>query len=168
MSIIIIKYNFSYRVQSPSYRLFSTSRHQTFMRKPERYARRKNLPGNYRRVEKSGKKRKKEREKERGEERKRRRSRPKSERRENLARRSVDGRKEVPVRGPPTSTSVYLWYLSLSFDYSWGVVPPSAFSFSLFASRGEGYRVLGTRLYRYRTPPHQDGGALGRSGGEIS
>lgn len=49
-----------------------------------------------------------------------------------------------------------------------GIVPPSAFSFSLFASRGEGYRVLGTRLYRYRTPPHQDGGVLGRSGGEIS
>ena len=35
---------------------------------------------------------------------------------------SAEGRKEVPVRGPPTSTSVYLWYLSLSFDYSWGVV----------------------------------------------
>lgn len=31
-------------------------------------------------------------------------SRPKSERRENLARRSVGGRKEVPVRGPPLAS----------------------------------------------------------------
>lgn len=84
------------------------------MRQPERYAGRKNLPGNYRRVEKSEKKRKKERERERGGD-------PDPNPRDEktwLVDQSAEGRKEVPVRGPPTSTLLCVSLTSLSLSPS--------------------------------------------------
>ena len=115
------------------------------------------------RLEITGESKDRERRKEKGEEEgKRRRSRPKSERRENLARRSVGGRKEG---SSGTRTADFYFCVSLiplSFFrlFLGGSWPPPPSHFLYLRARGEGYRVLGTRLYRYRTPPRHDGGGI--------
>ena len=142
-----IQFFFFFTVQSPSHRVFSTSRHLTFMRQPERYARRKNSAGNYRRVERSGK--------EKGERRGRGKEAeiPTQIRETRKLGSSISRRKE----GRKFRYEGRRLLLLCIFDTSL-FLPPSHFLY--LRARGEGYRVLGTRLYRYRTPPRHDGGGI--------
>lgn len=121
-------------------------RHQSFMRhRTIRGERRKKLAGNYPRVPVENQHRRDQGERGRRDEpargsggrlekeRRGRRCRPKSERRENLARRSVGGRKEVPVRGPPLA---FLCIFDTSLRYLVSTLPfPPAHFLYLQASR---------------------------------
>lgn len=121
-------------------------RHQSFMsHRTIRGERKKKLAGNYPRVPVENQHRRNQRERGRRDEpargsggrlekeRRGRRCRPKSQRRENLARRSVGGRKEVPVRGPPLAF-LCIFHTSLRYLVSTLPFPPAHFLY-LQASR---------------------------------
>lgn len=133
-------------------------RHQSFMRhRMIRGERKKKLAGNYpvenqhRRNQEEGGRRD---EPARGsggrleKERRGRRCRPKSQRRENLARRSVGGRKEVPVRGPPLA---FLCIFDTSLRYLVSTLPfPPAHFLYLQASRDPLNAGIECRVRLYR------------------